>query len=73
MDGYAHAQIVHYAMMQYLLRKGLKKFKAVGGTEVEKELIQLHMKSTLASMNITNTSKKEKEDALEFLMILKEN
>ena len=34
--GYAHAQIVHYAMTQYSLSKGLKKFKKVGYMEVEK-------------------------------------
>ena len=35
-DNYAHAQILHYTMTQYSLRKGLKKFKNVGETSVEK-------------------------------------
>ena len=33
---YAHAQIVHYAMTQYSLRKGLKRFKKVGDAKVER-------------------------------------
>ena len=35
-DDYAHTQIVHYAMIQYYLRKGINKFKKVGGAAVEK-------------------------------------
>ena len=47
MVDYAHAQIVHYAMTQYSLRKGLKRFKKVGDAKVERELNQLHTKSFL--------------------------
>ena len=36
MDDYAHAQLVHYAMMQYSLRKGINSSKQVGEVEVEK-------------------------------------
>ena len=36
MDDYAHAQVVHYAMMQYSLRKGINSSKQVGEVEVEK-------------------------------------
>ena len=57
---YAHAQIVHYVMTQYSLSKGLKKFKKVGDVEVEKELNQLHTKSTFAPMNVAKMSNKEK-------------
>ena len=35
-DYYAHSQIAHYVMTQYLLRKGLNKFNKVGEAEVEK-------------------------------------
>ena len=36
LDDYAHAQVVHYAMMQYLMRKGINRSKQVGEVEVEK-------------------------------------
>ena len=34
LDEYAHAQVVHYAMMQYSLKKVINKFKKVGEVEV---------------------------------------
>ena len=36
LDDYAHAQVVHCAMMQYSLRKGINRFKQVGEVELEK-------------------------------------
>jgi hypothetical protein len=41
-----HANIVHYSMTQYSLKKGLKKFKGKADEAVSKELMQLHLKET---------------------------
>jgi hypothetical protein len=38
-----HANIVHHAMTQYSLSKGLRKFQKEGEKSVEKELEQLHI------------------------------
>ena len=57
-DNYSHAKIVHYTMTQYLLRKGINKFKKVGKEAEEKELNQPRMKSTFAPMNVEIMSKK---------------
>ena len=59
MHNYAHENIVYYVMMQYLIRKELKKFKEVGESKVEKEINQLYTKSNFAPMNVVNISKKE--------------
>ena len=50
----------------------LKKFEKVRDMRVEKQLNQLHTKSTFDPMNIANTSEKEKENTIKLLMILKE-
>ena len=36
LDDYAHAQVVHYAMMQYAIRKGIDRLNQAGEVEVEK-------------------------------------
>ena len=36
LDDYTHAQVVHYAMIHYSLRKVINRFKQVGEVEVEK-------------------------------------
>ena len=36
LGNYAHAQVLHYEMTQYLPRKVIKKFKKIGDAEVEK-------------------------------------
>jgi hypothetical protein len=43
-----HANTVHHAMTQYLLKKGLKKIQKEGEKAVKKELDQLQMKETFA-------------------------
>ena len=50
----------------------LKKFKKVRDMRVEKQLNQLHTKSSLAPTNVVNMSKKETYDAIESPMFLKE-
>ena len=60
MNNYAHAHILYHSMAQYLLRKRLSKFNKVGKAAVEKELNQIHTRSTFAPTNIANMSDKAK-------------
>jgi hypothetical protein len=67
-----HANIVHHAMTQYSLNRGLRKFRGKGEKAVEKELGQLHMKGTLSHVQVKDLSPVQKKGALESLMFLKE-
>jgi hypothetical protein len=67
-----HANIMHHAMTQYSLKKGLKKFKEVGEEAVSKELLQLHMRDTFKPQNADELSTDQKKGALESLMFLKD-
>jgi hypothetical protein len=67
-----HATIMHHAMTQYSLKKGLKKFKEVGEEAVSKELLQLHTTDTFKRQNAEELSTNQKKGALESLMFLKE-
>jgi hypothetical protein len=69
---FSHATVMHHAMTQYSLRKGLKKFQKVGEEAVSKELKQLHMRDTFAPQNSEELSDEQKRGALESLMFLKE-
>jgi hypothetical protein len=40
---FSHATVMHHAMIQYSLKKGLRKLQKVGESAVSKELKQLHM------------------------------
>jgi hypothetical protein len=51
-----HATVMHHAMTQYSLKKGLKKFKKVGEEAVSKELLQLHMRDTFKPQNVKELS-----------------
>jgi hypothetical protein len=67
-----HATIIHHAMTQYSLKKGLKKFKEVGKEAVSKELLQLHMRDKFKPQDAEELSTNQKKGALESLMFLKE-
>jgi hypothetical protein len=67
-----HANIVHHAMNQYSLNRGLRKFREKGEKAVEKELGQLHMKETFSPVQVKYLSPVQKKGALESLMFLKE-
>jgi hypothetical protein len=69
---FSHATVMHHAMTQYSLKKGLRKFKKVGEAAVSKELSQLHMRDTLAPQDNKNLTAKQKREALESMMFLKE-
>jgi hypothetical protein len=69
---FSHTTVMHHAMTQYSLRKGLKKFQKVGEEAVSKELKQLHMRDTFAPQNSEELSDEQKRGALESLVFLKE-
>jgi hypothetical protein len=49
-----HANIVHHAMTQYYLNKGLRKFKEKGEKVIEKDLEELHIEGTLTPVNVVD-------------------
>jgi hypothetical protein len=67
-----HETVMHHAITQYYLKKGLKKFKEVGEEAVSKELLQLHMRDTCKPQNVKELTSEQKKGALESLMFLKE-
>jgi hypothetical protein len=69
---FSHATAMHHAMTQYSLKKGLRKFQKVGEAAVSKELKQLHMRDTFAPQDSKNLTAKQKREALESMMFLKE-
>jgi hypothetical protein len=56
-----HANIVHHAMTQYSLNRGLRKFKVKGEEAVEKELEQLHLKETFAPVEVKDLTPTQKK------------
>jgi hypothetical protein len=67
-----HATIMHHAMTQYYLKKGLRKFQKVGEEANSKELKKLHMRETFTPQHSNDLSDSQKQKALESLMFLKE-
>jgi hypothetical protein len=59
----AHATVMHHAMTQYSLRKGLKKFQKLGEKAVSKELKQLHTRDTFVPQNSEELSDEHKRGA----------
>jgi hypothetical protein len=69
---FLHATVMHHAMTQYSLKKGLRKFQKVGEAAVSKELKQLHMRDTFAPQDSKKLTAKQNREALESMMFLKE-
>jgi hypothetical protein len=67
-----HVNIMHHAMTQYSLNRGLRKFKVKGEQDVEKELEQLHLKETFAPAEVKDLTPTQKKAALKSFMFLKE-
>jgi hypothetical protein len=59
-------------MTQYSLKKGLRKFQKVGESAVSIELKQLHMRDTFAPQDSKKLTAKQKREARESMMFLKE-
>eukprot|EP00957_Ditylum_brightwellii_P069768 5297879-Ditylum_brightwellii.AAC.1 len=66
------AHLIHYALTQYLLKRGLEKFKAKGEEAVMSEFKQLHDMETFNPLAINDLSKKDKHEALRAITFLKE-
>jgi hypothetical protein len=67
-----HANIVHHAMTQYSLKRGLNKFKVKAKEAVSKELMQLQKKDTFEPQDVKTLTGDQKKSAIESLMFLKE-
>ena len=63
---------MHHAMTHVSLKRGLKQFKEKGENDASKELLQLHMESTLRPLKAGYLTDREKDKALEYLIFLKE-
>jgi hypothetical protein len=57
---------------QYILQKGLKKFKERGSEAATKELDQLHKRNCFTPVDVSSLTAKEKRKAMEALMFLTE-
>ena len=66
------ATIIHYALTQLSLRRGLQKHKQKGERAVVKELKQLHRRRTFRPMHYQKMFEDKKQSALEILMFIKE-
>ena len=65
-----HATLESIAMTQHGVRKGLQLFGEAGEAAITKELSQLHDRKVLKP--VKNLNCKERQDALKYLMFLKE-
>ena len=66
------ATIIHYAITQLSLLRGLQKHTQKGERAVVKELKQLHRRRTFRPMHYHKMSEDEKKSVLELLMCMKE-
>jgi hypothetical protein len=67
-----HANIVHYVMTQYSLKKGLHNFKGKDEEAVSKDFMQLHFKDIFIPQDEVGLMEAQKKGSLESLMFLKE-
>ena len=67
-----HATLEHIALTQYNLKRGLKEFGTAGMEAVKKELQQLHDRDVLTPMYVTDLNIEERNQALPYLMFLKQ-
>jgi hypothetical protein len=70
--GHAHATLESTAMTQHSVRQGIKLFGEQGVDAVMKELVQLHERGVVEPKHIYELNGQEKQDALQYLMFLKQ-
>jgi hypothetical protein len=70
---FSHAIVMHHAMTQYSLNKGLRKFQKLGEAAMSRELKQLHMWDTFAPQYSKNLTAKQKREALESMIFSRRN
>ena len=68
----SQATIIHYALTQLSMKRGLNKFKQTGEKAVTSELEQLHRRDEFWPVRTENLSVKQKQESLALLMFLKE-
>ena len=66
------ATIIHCALTQLSMKRGLKKFKKKGETAVTAELEQLHRRDAFRPVQRENLTEKQKHELLTLIMSLKE-
>ena len=66
------ATIIHCALTQLSMKRGLKKFKQKGKTLVTAELEQLHRRDAFRPVITENLAEKHKHESLALIMFLKE-
>ena len=66
------ATIIHCALTQLSMKRGLKKFKRKDETTVTTELEQLHRRDAFRSVRTKNLTENQKHESLGLLMFLKE-
>ena len=64
--------IIHCALTQLSMKRGINKFKQKGKNVVTVELEQLHRRDAFQLVRTENLSEKHKHESLALLMFLKE-
>ena len=71
-NGYGfHATIIHCALTQLPMKRGLKKFRQKGEKLVTAELEQLHRRDAFRPVRTENLTEKQKHELLALLIFLK--
>ena len=65
------ATIIHCALTELSMKRGLKKFKKKGETTVTAELEQLHRRDAFRPVRTKNIIEKQKHESLALLMFQK--
>ena len=72
MDNEHETLVVHYVMMHYSLKVGLKRFGEHGKAAITKELIQIHHLNTFEPRDANTMTEEGKWSALSALLFLTE-
>ena len=67
------ATIIHCALTQLLIKRGIKKFKEKGENAVTAELKQLDRRHAFQPVRTENLTENQKHESLPLIIFLKEN
>eukprot|EP00957_Ditylum_brightwellii_P156894 11940809-Ditylum_brightwellii.AAC.1 len=62
--------IIHFVLIQYSLKQGLKKFQQAGEDAVKKEFLQLHNKETFKPIAPDKLKSEQCKTALKLLIFI---
>eukprot|EP00957_Ditylum_brightwellii_P085091 6469664-Ditylum_brightwellii.AAC.1 len=62
--------VIHFALTQYSLKQGLKKFQEAGENAVKEEFMQLHTKETFQSLAKDELTDEQRKSVLKSLMFI---